>query len=219
MRTKLTAIAALAAAAITLTAAASAGTAPAKERKATQVRTSADDELAWNLVMYSGDSDVFPANSLGHFPRRCLTRTGFPTTARASMTFGFTREGAVSVATVFKTKAEARRYYRGAVGTMSRCLGLWWRRGSDPPSVGPARALGFPLYGNTSAAWRLSLTFPSAPEPYTSTDYTNDWVMVRKRRAVLTDVFALPAGWTEFGITSFEIEEQIVSTELARAFP
>jgi hypothetical protein len=179
-----------------------------------------DKQLANRLVAARGDVPSGMADTGGGLqPGRCLPRTGFTITAKATAPHWGTPHSFIdSAATVLKTRAEAKTYYRATVRAMSACLAAQWRRDMTPASIGHARALRFPRHGDQSAAQRMTLDFPPQSDPF-ATKYTFDWVVVRKRRAVLVDDFLFWVGWGNGGpLTVAGAERRSVSRELTRAF-
>jgi hypothetical protein len=121
--------------------------------------------------------------------RRCLEATGFATTAKASsVPLGTPHTGVDSVATVLKTRGGAKRYYQAVVAKVSTCLKRWIHLFSSP-SIGRLHALSYPRYGDQSAAGRLPITYASANAGDGFQKYNIDWIVLRKQRAVLADVF------------------------------
>jgi hypothetical protein len=188
---------------------------------AASAANTADKQLAKKLVAARGDVPYGMFSTGGGLrPRQCLLRTGFTITAKATApSWGNPQSFVDSVATVLKTKGEAKAYYRTAVGAMSACLASQWRGGGkSAPSIGSARALRFPRYGDQSAAQRMKLDFKTGV-PGGFHKYTFDWVVVRKDRAVLVDDFLFWVGWRDRGsATVADAERRTVSRELTRAF-
>jgi hypothetical protein len=180
-----------------------------------------DLRLARKLVVAGGDvpSGWFETN-WGVRPARCLPRTGFTITARSTgPTWGGIPSNWVnSVATVLETNGQAKAYYRATVKALSACLADQWRGGGKSAlSVGPARTLRFPRYGDQSAARRMKLDYKGNVLGKLH-EFTLDWVVVRKRRAVLVDDFQFRVGWTNGPLTVVGAERRTVNRELARAF-
>jgi hypothetical protein len=177
-----------------------------------------DKQLAAALVVTKGDVDYgFPDGAWT--AQQCLASNGFAITARASSpAIGTPHTLIDSLATVLKTKAEAKRYYHAAVRKMSGCLARHWRHSSGSPFVGPARPLGFPHHGDQSAARRLPRTYASASAGDGFKSYTDDWIVIRKGRAVLADYFNYWLGWTVKRLTSAQEEQLVARRQLARAF-
>jgi len=178
----------------------------------------ADTALARNLVAAQGDTPGMFETGGGLRPARCLPRTGFTITARATAPHWGTPHSFVdSVAAVLKTEAEAKAYYRDTVRAISACLAGQWRGGKQPPSVGPPRALRLPRYGDQSVARRMRLRFKPGTGSFGK--FTFDWAVVRKHRAVLVDDFLFWVGWKAAGLANAAAaERRCVSHELARAF-
>ena len=177
-----------------------------------------DSQLAKALVVKLADQDVGPADRDWQ-ARECLDRSGFAITARAhSPAFGTAHTLVDSAASVLNTVAEAKRYYRATVATISACLAQRWQQTGLPPwSVGPERPLGFPRYGDQSAARWSPITFSPAFGGFNK--YTDDWVVIRKRRAVVADYFNFFVGWvSESGLYPVQEEQHVVRRQLARAF-
>jgi hypothetical protein len=211
-------IAVLAATALSATALAASSTPP---KAAASSANPSDLRLARKLVAAKGDvpSGMFSTN-WGLRPGRCLPRIGFTITARSTgPTWGGVPSSWVnSVATVLKTNGQAKAHYRATVGAMSACLAGQLRGGGkSAPSIGSARTLTFPRYGDQSAARRMKLDFKGngAGEFH---KYTLDWVAVRKRRTVLVDDFQFWVGWRNGPLTVVGAERRTVNRELTRAF-
>jgi TolB protein len=189
-----------------------------------------DSQLAKRLVVaYRDQSLAQYGNPVpGAVPAarwQCLAQSGFSLTARASSFFGGPHTGLSSVASVLKTKADARRYYRVAVRTISGCERQMLQDGcSQPPgcAVGSPHALAFPPVGDQSVGGRIPIAYAGAPDASGFELYNNDWVVVRKGRAVLADDFFAWEGWpSQAGapaVPSLNKEERhIVRREFVRA--
>jgi hypothetical protein len=111
---------------------------------------------------------------------QCLHRTP-AVTAWSFSSLGSPHQGLNSVVSVLTTRAKAEPYYRTAVRAVPGCVRRWW----PDASRGKVRRLAFRHFGTQSGAWRLPFSF--------DTDYRAiaDWVVIRKGRAVLVDVFLL----------------------------
>ncbi len=199
------AIAALALGAVTT------GTVFASGRDATPPAT--DKQRATALVVAKGDglprswTDQHNRLRLKDARVTCLDRPARTTTARARAFFGDPESGMWSIAIVLQTRADANRYYGSAVRAIAGCLRKAVRhRPVDADFVAPARRLSFPRYGDRSAARRLPVT-------YAGNRFNYDWVIVQRRRAVLVDLFVVPAGWSRL----VGMEQGILRHALRRA--
>ena len=189
--------------------AAIAGAVGAREGDASTSGTS-DRELATALVVARGDA--LPRNwTIHEFNNdargKCLMRSRGTVKARARDGFGSPNDGMWSVATVLKTRREARADYNMLRDAVPACLRRAVRHNPvDADAVGFARSLSFRRYGDRSAAWRLGVT-------YSGNAYRYDWVLVQTGRAVLVELFVL--GRDRPGAVA--MEQEIVRRALRRA--
>jgi hypothetical protein len=190
-----------------------------------------DSQLAKRLVVAYGDQSLAPYGNPvpGALPAerwQCLARSGFSFTARASSHFGSPHTELSSVASILGTPAEARRYYRALVRTISGCERQILQDGcSQPPGcdVGRPKAFAFPGFGDRSVRGRIPIAYSGPPDASGFMFYNNDWVVVRKRRVVLADDFFAWDAWPSQGgaaaVPSLNKEERhIVHREFVRAF-
>lgn len=191
-----------------------------------------DSQLAKRLVVAYGDQSLAPYGDPGpgaRLPatsRQCLARSGFSFTARAGSHFGGPHTEVSSVASILNTPAEARLYYRAMVRTISGCERQMLqdecsqRPGCD---VGRPHTFTFPGFGDQSVRGRIPIAYSGSPDASGFMFYNQDWVVIRKHRAVLADDFFAWDAWPSRGgaaaVPSLNKEERhIVHREFLRAF-
>lgn len=190
-----------------------------------------DSQLAKRLVVAHSDQSLTPYGNPvpGAVPAerwQCLARSGFSFTARADSHYGGPHTEVSSVSSILNTTADARRYYRALVRTISGCERQMLQDGCSQPAgcaVGQPHVFAFPGFGDQSVRGRIPIAYSGPPDASGFMFYNNDWVVVRKARAVLADDFFAWEGWPSQGGAAaapslIKEERHIVHREFVRAF-
>ena len=183
-----------------------------------------DQRVAAALVVKRSDVPRSWGAGAGASTGRCARRlSGVSVTGSARDSFGTPNWGAWSIAYVFKTRGQARRYHAYVARRMPGCL----KRDLQSSQVAPTffaavRPLSLPRYGDLSAGWRLRFSYRGQGQSGVRR-FRYDWAVVTSGRAVVVDIVlacCLDARWSDhgqYGGGSVRLLRGMLTNGLARA--